>query len=91
MEHPERTFGRAMIASVVMVATSYLLPLLVALGASDSPQQDWKAGHLTVVAGNVVGHWLAAWTVLAAAASNVALFLAELSGDAYQVSWILVS
>ena len=58
---------------------------MVALGTSDSPQGDWKAGHLTVVAGEVVGKWLAAWTVLAAAASNVALFLAELSGDAYQV------
>ena len=74
-----------MILSVIMVATSYLLPLLVALGASDSPQEDWKAGQLTVVAGEVVGPWLAAWTVLAAAASNLALFLAELSGDAYQL------
>lgn len=78
-------FGKAMILSVVFVAASYILPLLVALGASDSPQEDWKAGHLTVVAGETVGHWLAAWTVLAAAASNLALFLAELSGDAYQV------
>ena len=74
-----------MILSVIFVAASYILPLLVALGASDSPQEDWKAGQLTVVAGEVVGHWLAAWTVLAAAASNIALFLAELSGDAYQV------
>ena len=86
LEHPERMFGRAMILSVIFVTASYILPLLVALGASDSPQEDWKAGQLTVVAGEVVGHWLAAWTVLAAAASNLALFLAELSGDAYQVS-----
>jgi len=86
LEHPERTFGTAMILSVLLVAASYILPLLVALGASDSPQSEWKAGQLTVVAGEVVGHWLAAWTVLAAAASNLALFLAELSGDAYQVS-----
>lgn len=74
-----------MILSVVMVASSYILPLLVALGTSDAPQEDWKAGQLTVVAGETVGHWLAAWTILAAAASNMALFLAELSGDAYQL------
>uniref|UniRef100_A0A6S8J0A1 Cationic amino acid transporter C-terminal domain-containing protein n=1 Tax=Amphora coffeiformis TaxID=265554 RepID=A0A6S8J0A1_9STRA len=85
LEHPERTFGTAMILSVFLVAASYILPLLVALGASDSDQNEWKAGQLTVVAGEVVGHWLAAWTVLAAAASNLALFLAELSGDAYQL------
>lgn len=85
LEHPERTFGKAMILSVFFVSASYIIPLLVALGASDSPQHEWKAGQLTVVAGEVGGHWLAAWTVLAAAASNLALFLAELSGDAYQV------
>jgi amino acid transporter len=86
LEHPEQSFGKAMILSVILVATSYIIPLLVALGASDSPQEDWKAGYLTTVAGTVVGPWLAAWTVLAAAVSNLALFLAELSGDAYQVS-----
>jgi amino acid transporter len=85
VHNPGVVFPRAMMLSLALVWLSYVLPLLVALGASDTPQQDWKAGHLTVVAQEVVGSWLAAWTVLAAAVSNIALFLAEMSGDAYQL------
>lgn len=85
VHNPGVVFPKAMMLSLALVWLSYVLPLLVALGASDSPQEDWKAGHLTVVAQDVVGGWLAAWTVLAAAVSNIALFLAEMSGDAYQL------
>jgi amino acid transporter len=43
-----------------------------------------ECGVLTV-AEKVVGPWLAVWTVFAAAVSNIALFEAEMSGDAYQL------
>jgi len=85
IENPERVFPKAMALSVWLVAFSYILPLLVALGAVDSVQEDWKAGYLTVIAGQVAGPWLAAFTVFGSAISNIALFLAELSGDAYQL------
>jgi len=85
VQDPERVFPRAMFLSVVFVVSSYVLPLLVALGVSDTPQQAWEAGHLTVVAGQIGGPWLAGWLVLASAVSNIALFEAEMSGDAYQL------
>jgi amino acid transporter len=85
VENPDQVFPRAMKMSLVFVVLSYLLPLLVALGASDTPQETWKAGHLTVVAQEIGGVWLASWTVIAAAVSCIALFLAEMSGDAWQL------
>jgi L-asparagine transporter-like permease len=62
-----------------------LIPLLIGIGASDASQYEWDAGFFTRVSGEVAGPWLAAWTVLAAAVSNIGLYEAELSGDAYQL------
>jgi hypothetical protein len=85
VQDPERVFPKAMFLSVIFVVSSYVLPLLVALGVSDSPQEAWSAGHFTVVAGEIGGPLLAGWLVFGAAVSNIALFEAELSGDAYQL------
>ncbi|KAI2508238.1 Amino acid permease [Fragilaria crotonensis] len=85
VQNPDVVFPKAMMMSVVFVVLAYLLPLLVALGVSDTPQESWKAGHLTVVAKEVGGEWLASWTVIGAAVSCIALFLAEMSGDAWQL------
>lgn len=82
---PDRVFPRAMFLSVIFVVFSYLLPLLAALGAVESEQADWDAGYFTHVAIKIGGSWLGVYTVLAAGISNIALFEAEMSGDAYQL------
>lgn len=84
-EDPERVFPRAMILSVLMVTGSYFLPLLVATGASAAPQHAWVDGYLATAASNVIGPWLGAWTVFAAGISNIGLFQAEMSSDAFRV------
>jgi amino acid transporter len=85
VQDPDRVFPKAMFMSVALVCLCYLLPLMVSLGTIDAPSDEWKAGFLTTVAGDVVGPWLAAWMVLAAGISNIALYEAEMSGDAYQL------
>ena len=82
---PERVFPRAMFLSIVFVVLSYLVPLMAALGAVDSQQRDWEAGYFTDVSIAVGGSWLGMYTVFASAVSNIALFEAEMSGDAYQL------
>lgn len=85
IEDPGRVLPKAMGYSIVMVVVGYLLPLLVALGASDSSQVDWVDGYLARACSEIVGPWLGAWTVFAAGISNIALFQAELSADAFQL------
>ena len=80
---PGTVFPRAMFASVFMVIISYFVPLLVAIGASRSSQADWTDGYLAKACSDVAGPWLGDWTVLAAGISNVALFLSEMSSDAF--------
>lgn len=78
-------FLPAMMWGVFLVFSCYFLPLLIAIGASDSEQTDWTNGYLAAVNSDVVGPWLGAWTVFAAGISNIALFQAELSSDAFQL------
>ena len=78
-------FLRAMMIGVSLVVSCYFFPLLIATGASDSVQTDWTNGYLAAINTEVVGPWLGAWTVFAAAISNIAMFQAELSSDAFQL------
>jgi amino acid transporter len=82
---PERVFPRAMFLSVILTVAGYIIPLATALGAADTRQEDWNAGYFASVAATIAGPWLGIWTVFAAAVSNIALFEAEMSGDAYQL------
>jgi hypothetical protein len=70
-----------MVLAVAMVVFSYIIPLAVAIGATDVDQHEWVDGYLSHLTGEVVGPWLGAWTVFAAGISNIALFQAELSTD----------
>jgi amino acid transporter len=45
VQDPERVFPKAMFLSVSFVVFSYLLPVLIALGASDLVQSKWNAGY----------------------------------------------
>ena len=79
------SFVRAMMLGLIMVVSCYFLPLLIAIGSSDSSSSDWSDGYLTTINAEVVGPWLGAWTVFSAGISNVGLFQAELSSDAFQI------
>jgi amino acid transporter len=85
IEDPGSVLPKAMAWSVLMVASCYFFPLLIAIGATDADQHEWVDGFLARVTGDVVGPWLGAWTVFAAGISNIALFQAELSADAFQL------
>jgi amino acid transporter len=82
VQDPGTTFPRGMFLAVVLVFFTYMIPLLVAIGATDSYQADWVDGYLSYAARLIGGHWLGAWVVFAAGVSNVGMFQAELSKNA---------
>ena len=79
------TFPRGMFLGLAMVVFGYVVPLLVAVGATDYSQADWVDGFLENVAVDIGGKWLGVWTVFAAGISNIAMFEAEMSSDSYQL------
>mmetsp|Transcript_8229 Transcript_8229/g.22832 ORF Transcript_8229/g.22832 Transcript_8229/m.22832 type:complete len:486 (-) Transcript_8229:39-1496(-) len=85
VDNPGKNFPLAMLWGVIFVVAGYFVPLLIAIGAADFDREAWTDGFLAQVATDIGGTWLGAWTVFAAAISNIALFQAELSADAFQL------
>lgn len=82
---PGYALPRALMWGWLFMLAGYLLPLMVAIGATDSEPSDWVDGYLTTAAEEIGGEWLGAWLVFAAGVSNIAQFEAELSADAFQL------
>ncbi|KAL7578693.1 hypothetical protein ACA910_009831 [Epithemia clementina (nom. ined.)] len=85
IEDPPRTLPRALAISFLLVFGCYFFPLLVALGATTAKQSDWVDGYFSDIAKDIAGPWLEGWLVFAAGISNIGLFQAELSTDAFQL------
>ena len=82
---PGYVLPRALMWGVVIMTAGYIFPILVAIGATDSEPEDWVDGYLTTAAEQIGGKWLGAWVVFAAGVSNIGMFQAELSADAFQL------
>lgn len=85
VENPSRTFPKALLGAVVLVVVSYLIPLLSGTGALRTPPSEWSDGYFAEVGFLIGGVWLKWWIQAAAAMSNMGLFEAEMSGDAFQL------
>ncbi|KAI6678151.1 hypothetical protein NL676_038947 [Syzygium grande] len=85
VENPSKTFPKALFGAVVLVVGSYLIPLLAGTGAVNTPTSDWSDGFFAEVGFLIGGAWLRWWIQAAAAMSNMGLFEAEMSSDAFQL------
>ncbi|XP_011088055.1 probable polyamine transporter At3g19553 [Sesamum indicum] len=85
VENPSRTFPRALLGAVVLVVCSYLVPLLVGTGAVETDSGEWSAGYFAQIGMLIGGPWLKWWIQAASALSNMGMFEAEMSSDAYQL------
>ncbi|WVZ57085.1 hypothetical protein U9M48_007521 [Paspalum notatum var. saurae] len=85
VERPERTFPLALALAVVLIAASYVLPLMAAIGAMDAQPDTWANGYLADAAGIIGGSWLKYWIEAGAVLSSVGMFEAQLSSGAYHL------
>ncbi|KAM3262343.1 hypothetical protein ACQJBY_052821 [Aegilops geniculata] len=85
VERPERTFPRALAVAVVLIAGSYLLPLMTATGATNVSPDAWVNGYLAEAAGIIGGPWLKYWTGAGAVISSIGMFEAQMSSGAFQL------
>lgn len=85
VENPSKTFPKALLGAVVLIIFSYLVPLLAGTGALDTVVTEWSDGYFAEVGLSIGGIWLKWWIQAAAAMSNMGLFEAEMSSDAFQL------
>ncbi|HKB23989.1 MAG TPA: APC family permease [Methylomirabilota bacterium] len=75
---PERTFRRAALLALPVLAASYVLPIGVALASGALEWRAWSTGALPVVASAVGGEWLAHAVTVGAVVSTAGLFMSLL-------------
>jgi amino acid transporter len=73
VERPQRTYPRAMIAAVVLVALSYVLPVL-AVKMTGVPASAFETGSWADLAGLMAGTWLRVALVLGGMMSGFGMF-----------------
>ncbi len=78
-------FKRGMAISFFMVCSAYLVPVLIATGASNLSQSEWSAGAFATAATEIGGKWLGNWIVVGAGFALVALYFGEMSADSLQL------
>lgn len=83
---PEKNYPTGIMLAVLLVFLSTFLPILVGTGASETNWEDWTDGYFIALAVDIVGPWLGYWMLLAATLTNVGMFEAEMSSDAWQVA-----
>jgi amino acid transporter len=74
---PDRTYPRALAATVIIVMIAYVAPVAVGVGASPD-RSNWKAGYFPEVARQIGGDRLGAWLALGGLVSATGLFTALL-------------
>lgn len=85
VENLHTAYPKGIFVGFILSILAYLLPLLVVTGATNYQQSDWTDGSMGSVAMDIGGAWLGGWIIFAAGISNLALFEAEMSADAYQL------
>ncbi|XP_020234641.1 probable polyamine transporter At3g19553 [Cajanus cajan] len=85
VQNPSKTFPKALVGGLLLVLSSYLIPLLAGTGSLSSSPTEWTDGYFAQVGMLIGGSWLKLWIQAAAAMSNLGLFEAEMSSDAFQL------
>jgi amino acid transporter len=73
VERPQRTYPRAMIAAVILVSLSYVLPVL-AVRLTGLPASAFETGSWADLAGLMAGNWLRVALVLGGMMSGFGMF-----------------
>ncbi|KAL5563532.1 hypothetical protein UlMin_033279 [Ulmus minor] len=82
---PERTLPKALLSSIGLTCSAYLVPLVASTGAMSFDLDDWMDGYYSYVAEEIAGSWLCNWMKYGAIFSGFGLFQAQLSSCSYQL------
>ncbi|KAH6834785.1 Amino acid permease family protein [Perilla frutescens var. hirtella] len=85
VHNPKKTLPKALFYALILVFLGYFFPLLTGTGAIPLQRELWTDGYFSDVAKILGGAWLSWWIQGAAAMSNMGMFVAEMSGDSFQL------
>ncbi|KAF0720612.1 Aste57867_169 [Aphanomyces stellatus] len=83
---PKRTYPRAMILTVVMIALTYIIPFIAISGVDKPHYTTWEDGSYTSIGLGIGGTWLCIWVVISNLFGNLGLYVAEMTKDGFQLA-----
>ncbi|OWZ12819.1 Amino Acid-Polyamine-Organocation (APC) protein [Phytophthora megakarya] len=83
--NPGRTYPRAMLISVLLIALTYIIPLFGATVFNSPHWTTWEDGSFSSIASDLGGEFLSTWIMLASFGSNAGMYIAELFCDSFQI------
>ncbi|RHZ15484.1 hypothetical protein DYB26_007102, partial [Aphanomyces astaci] len=83
---PKRTYPRAMVLTVILIALTYLIPFVAITGVDKPHYATWVDGSYTSIALGVGGMWLCGWVVVSNFFGNLGLYMAEMTKDGFQLA-----
>nr|CCA20826.1 Amino AcidPolyamineOrganocation (APC) Family putati [Albugo laibachii Nc14] len=86
IDNPQRTYPRAMIATVVLVSLTYLIPFLAASGVNKPPYELWSDGFYPIIAEYIAGTGLRSWFLLCAILGNMGVYIAKMTKNGFQLA-----
>ncbi|KAI9127659.1 hypothetical protein K1719_000652 [Acacia pycnantha] len=85
IDDPGKTLPRALFYALILVVFGYFFPLLTSIGAIPVDRKLWSDGYFSQVCRILGGVWLRSWVQIASAASNMGMFVVEMSSDSFQL------
>ncbi|RHZ11714.1 hypothetical protein DYB37_010626 [Aphanomyces astaci] len=87
IQHPQTNFHRAMVASLLLITGTYMLPLVAAVGVNQPAYATWTDGSFPMIARAIGGDpWLGQWVAAANTVSSFGLYLAESSANGFRLA-----
>ena len=86
VQSPVKTFPPGILMALILVFLSTFLPILIGTAASDRPYYEWTDGYFVALGVEIAGPWLGYWMMAASSMTNIGMFEAEMSSDAWQVA-----
>eukprot|EP00605_Chrysophyceae_sp_TOSAG23-4_P001384 GSChrysophyteH1.ASY1.ANO1.1504.1 assembled CDS len=85
VHEPVKSFPPGIVMALILVFLSTFLPILIGTAASTRPYTEWTDGYFVALGVEIAGPWLGYWMMAASSMTNIGMFEAEMSSDAWQV------
>ncbi|XP_010918085.1 polyamine transporter RMV1 [Elaeis guineensis] len=85
LDNPKESLPKALFYAAILVILANLFPLLIGTGAVPLDRESWTDGYFSIISRIVGGLWLTWLMQVAAAASNMGMFVAKMSSYSYQL------
>jgi amino acid transporter len=86
IDDPRRTYPRAMMLTVALVAMTYSIPFFAASGVNQPPYETWSDGFYPIIAEAIAGPMLRSWFLCCAIMGNMGVYIAKMTKNGFQLA-----